>query len=588
MAPKTALPRRSFLAAAGSLSAAALLASPARLLAAAGVQPPREVAMRTRDGVTLKADLYLPAGVAGPVPVLLVRTPYLKTNLLSIPEHVLTIADMLTRGVAVVIQDVRGAGVSDGEFVPLGHEKADSSDTLAWLQTQEWCNGTIRAGGASYLGFTTLASAVAGDPALDACLYVNTCADAYRGWYYSQGGVLSVENTDRYAWFVTGANRMHRGDEAGGKALMARGTKIAARLHDGGKATAQALGSEAAWFGEILGHPLRDEYWKRLSYSEDFAKVRARGLHVGGWFDFFAYYTVGDYRALSRQAATAEARENQYLIMGPWTHMSTTGLYEGHDFGPQASALAMGLETMVAGFLADPQGAQLPKASWFVMGANEWRHAETFPPPGTQIATFAIDPARDAPAGLVRKDKAHRRSSRLIPVDLESPVPTLGGRLLSTGDAWTSAGPTDQRPVEARDDVASFTAAPFDRRTEIAGSLHAQVYVSTTMADADVAVTVTDVSPQGTSRLLCEGIARLSLRDGSDRVAPVESGKIYRLVIELGVTANAFLPGHALRINVSGSNFPNFALNPGAIGPGDITIHAGPGMVSKIMVPVSG
>lgn len=588
MASKTAVPRRSFLAAAGSLSAAALLATPARLLAAAGVQPPREVAMKTRDGVTLKADLYLPAGVTGPVPVLLVRTPYLKTNLLSIPEHVLTIADMVGRGIAVVIQDVRGAGASEGEFVPLTHEKTDSADTLAWLKAQEWCNGSIRAGGASYLGFTTLASAVAGDPALDACLYVNTCADAYRGWYYSQGGVLSVENTDRYAWFVTGANRMHRGDEAGGKALMARGTKLAARLHDGGKATARALGSDAAWFGEILDHPLRGEYWKALSYSEDFARVRARGLHVGGWFDFFSYSTVGDYQALSRQAATAEARANQYLVMGPWTHMSTTGLYDGHDFGPQASALAMGLETMVAGFLADPKGARLPKASWFVMGANEWRHAEAFPPPGTRAVWFAIDAAETASIGLVRADKAPRRGSRLIPVDPANPVPTLGGRLLSTGDAWTSAGPTDQRLVEARGDVASFTTAPFAKRTDIAGSLHAEFHVSTTMADADVAVTVTDVSPEGPSRLLCEGIARLSLRDGTDRTAPVESGTIYRLVIDLGVTANAFLPGHALRINVSGSNFPNYALNPGAIGGAGITIHSGPGMVSKIRVPISG
>lgn len=563
-----ALRRRTFLTGTASmlvLSRNALWAAPA---------PMREVAMTTSDGVTLKADLYVPQGRKLPLPVLLIRTPYLKSNLLSMSPDALTVDGALAKGMAVLIQDVRGTGVSGGDFAPLHHEKPDSEDTLAWLAAQDWCNGTINAAGASYLGFTTFASAVAGNPALKACVYVNTCADAYLGWYYSQGGVLSVENTDRYAFFVA-AGKIAREGRKGADALLAHATKTAPRLADGGAATRALLGSDATWFGEILDHPLRDAAWKTLSYAEDFAKIRACGLHVGGWFDFFSYSTVGDCQALSRQASGA-ARDHQYLIMGPWTHMSTTAQYEGHDFGPQAPAAAFGLEQRVTAFLANPMSSGLPKASYFVMGANEWRHAAAFPPPGTREVAYALDLG----AGTLTTGTP-APSTRRIPVNAANPVPTRGGRLLSTGDIWTSAGPSDQRALEARADVAGFTTAPFAQRTDIAGALQAEIHVSTTMADADVAITVTDSVAGGPSRLLCEGIARLSLRDGVDHVAPVEAGKVYRLIVDLGVSANAFLPGHSLRINVSGSNFPDFALNP-AGREGAITLHAG-----RLLVPFS-
>lgn len=581
--------RRAILAGSSLMTCIYALGLPGRALLAAGINvlpASIPVSMTTRDGTTLRADLFRPAGDR-PTPVLLIRTPYLKSNLLAMSPDALTIAGALAKGMAVLIQDVRGTGESSGEFLPLRFEKDDSADTLAWLEKQSWCNGTINAGGASYLGFTTLACAVAGNPALKACLYFNTSADAYLGWYYSQGGVLSVENTDRYAFFVAAGKLGRGGDDAAGKALLTHATREGPRLADGGTAARALLGSNAPWFAEILDHPLRDAYWKKLSYSEDFARVRACGLHVGGWFDFFSYSTVADCQALSSQAV-GEARNHQYLIMGPWTHMSTTAQYEGHDFGPQASAQAFELERRVTAFLADPRGNALPKATYFVMGANEWREAHAFPPPGTRTVAYALDLGAEARTGLITQNNVssgHRR----VAVNAADPVPTRGGRLLSTGDIWSAAGPTDQRPVEARPDVAGFATAPFAVRTDVAGSLKAEIFVSTTMADADVSVTVTDSISGGASRLLCEGIARLSLRDGPDHIAPVEPGKIYRVVVDLGVTANAFLPGHSLRINVSGSNFPDFALNPNYQGSdaGSITVHTGPGMASRLLVPHS-
>jgi len=39
-------------------------------------------------------------------------------------------------------------------------------------------------------------------------------------------------------------------------------------------------------------------------------------------------------------------------------------------------------------------------------------------------------------------------------------------------------------------------------------------------------------------------------------------GQIYKFVIDLWSTSNVFLKGHALRLEISSSNFPRFDRNP--------------------------
>ena len=68
--------------------------------------------------------------------------------------------------------------------------------------------------------------------------------------------------------------------------------------------------------------------------------------------------------------------------------------------------------------------------------------------------------------------------------------------------------------------------------------------------------------PQGFAMNLAEGILRLRYRNSWERAELLQPGCVYEVNIEAFPTANRFLRGHRLRLDVSSSNFPHFDLNP--------------------------
>ena len=115
-----------------------------------------------RDGVILRADVYRPAG-AGRHPVLLQRIPYGKHS----PRYRSMYLDpmrALDRGYAVVIQDVRGRHVSDGDWYPYVTEAQDGFDTIDWIASQPWSDGNVGMFGISYHGATQWLAATEAHP----------------------------------------------------------------------------------------------------------------------------------------------------------------------------------------------------------------------------------------------------------------------------------------------------------------------------------------------------------------------------------------------------------------------------------------
>src|SRR4029077_10902738 len=105
-------------------------------------------AVPMRDGVTLRADILLPAA-EGKFPVLIYRTPYNKESALT---EYKTFEKAVARGYAVVVQDVRGRYASDGEFVTYQNEGRDGYDTIEWVAQHPGCDGTVGTFGLSYPG----------------------------------------------------------------------------------------------------------------------------------------------------------------------------------------------------------------------------------------------------------------------------------------------------------------------------------------------------------------------------------------------------------------------------------------------------
>ncbi len=130
-------------------------------------------------------------------------------------------------------------------------------------------------------------------------------------------------------------------------------------------------------------------------------------------------------------------------------------------------------------------------------------------------------------------------------------MPSWGGRVL--GPMLPLPGPTDQRKVEARKDVLTFTSAVLAHAVDVAGEVRAQLRVSSSARSMDVAVKLCDVQPDGRVFNVVDGIARV----------PIQSNDAQLVEVSVGNTAHVFLPGHRIRIEVAGSNFPRFDLNPG-------------------------
>jgi hypothetical protein len=122
-------------------------------------------------------------------------------------------------------------------------------------------------------------------------------------------------------------------------------------------------------------------------------------------------------------------------------------------------------------------------------------------------------------------------------------------------------GPRDQRPVENRDDVLIYSMGPLERDLEVTGPVTATLFVKSSAVDTDFTAKLVDVAPDGFAQDLTEGILRMRYRASPEHVGLMNPGQIYEISVDLWATANVFLKGHVLRLEVSSSNFPRFDRN---------------------------
>ncbi len=523
-----------------------------------------------RDGTVLRADVYRRAE-GGPFPVLLIRTPY-GEQMLRAGAPIVPAVDA---GFAVVLQHCRGTGASDGGFVTFENEAADGVDTIEWCARQPWCDGAVAMCGPSYLGMVQLAAAARAPEALKAMVAIVTPADYHGGLAYRQG---AFQLGQALGWHLlkTGqelAYRAARGQDIGADmralaALMANPRAGYAHLPlREMPAVSHILPSWRTW----LDHEQRDEYWAAVSYRDSRHLVTAAALHVGGWFDLFLGGTLDNFATLSQHAATERARRGQRLIVGPWTHADRTGVAGELHFGPQASEQAIRLEQVQLGFLRSAvqpgsDEAEGPRVRLFVMGDNAWRDEDEWPLARTRWTRWylhgggQLSPAAP-PAGAPPSHYVH---------DPRNPVPTVGGPILMASGAgglsWLP-GPRDQRAVESRPDVLSFTSEPLTADLEATGPLTVTLHAATSAADTDFTAKLVDVWPDGRALSVTDGIVRARYRDGTGHPAPITAGEVCEYAIDLIATSQVFPAGHRIRVDIASSNFPCFDRNGGTGAP---------------------
>jgi putative CocE/NonD family hydrolase len=292
-------------------------------------------------------------------------------------------------------------------------------------------------------------------------------------------------------------------------------------------------------------------------------------LNLGGWFDLYLGGTLANYQGMKQRGGSADARKPR-LIIGPWSHLNTTGTFPERDFGPFSSTAAAGISNAQIRWFnywlkgIDNGFEQEKPVKIFVMGINQWREEEDWPLPDAHYHPFYLHSAGRANSltgnGFLSNKQPKDEVEDIYLYDPRNPVPTVGGATLMPG-GQANAGPRDQRSVEQREDVLCYTTGPLQQPVEVTGPVELVLYVSSSAQDTDFTGKLIDVYPDGRAELLTDGILRVRYRESFSHPALMEPGQIYELHIDLAATSNVFLPSHRIRLEITSSNFPRFDRN---------------------------
>ncbi|SNQ46703.1 Cocaine esterase [Frankia canadensis] len=567
-----------------------------------------DVRIPMRDGVALAANVWRLADGTGPT--LLVRLPYGKDSLITASEILPNLLTLLEAGYAVVTQDCRGTNRSEGEFVPHMADRADGEDTLAWIVDQPWSDGTVGMYGASYLGMVQWEAAATGSPALRAIAPSLTSIDNYEAPWYSAGGALSLSLVTLWSALMYAADAQR--SLAAGTGSPAQVQELVAALLAPEPlndvlptAEVPVLAAYGKWWNDWMSHPAHDGFWDAIELTSELKNVTAPALNIGGWYDLYIGQTVRTFTAARENAGTAQAREGQRLVIGPWEHESARGVYPDRSFGPMASVRMMGLNELYVKFFdrwvrGDTSALDgVAPVKIFVMGIDQWRDEQDWPLPDTTWTDFHLGSAGHANTadgdGVLTTEPAAVAGHDTYLYDPRRPVPTAGGACLPTTPGF--CGPVDQRTVAGREDVLCFTGPVLEEPVEVTGPVSLTLFVSSSAVDTDFTAKLVDVFPDGKAINLCDGILRARYRNSRAREELMKPGEVYEITVDLTATSNVFLPGHRIRLDVSSSNFPRYDRNTNTGGviareteeqmiPAINHIHHGPDHPSRLVLPI--
>jgi uncharacterized protein len=528
----------------------------ARIDCGGGVTLERGVRCRMPDGVELVSDHYHPPE-KGPQPTLLMRQPYgraiASTVVYAHPSW------FARQGYNVVIQDVRGRGDSGGVFYPFRDEARDGAETIAWVRQRPECNGRVGMYGFSYQGLTQLLAAAEQPEGLQCIAPAMTAYDLYHGWFY-QGGVLRLGGT--LGW---GAQLL-KVDARRLKLREASDRLEEAWANQGALSSSLPYRAHPAFHGEgvpgyvldWLDHDQSDDYWAALDVSRSFQRISVPALHVSGWYDIFLRGSVDGFLALRAGAATPRAREGQYLIAGPWTHIPWGDRIGPADFGPEAllDTDAILLRWFNHWLKDTNEYAAKPRIRHFVLGENRWHDADDWPAASHRLLYLQSGGRANSRKGDGRLTVAPPTSGEPPDVFVQDPeVPVMAP---GPGGAM---GPFDQAALELGNNVLVYTSEPLGATITVFGSPRVRMHCATSAAHADFTAKLVRVRPNGAAEFLCIGAARSTSLFAN---AQYEADTVHLWSFALEPTSCRFDAGDRVRLEIASSAFPLFDRNPGS------------------------
>lgn len=557
----------------------------------------QRVAMR--DGVRLATDVYLPAlggrALPGPFPVVLERTPYDRSR----AWHSITARYFARRGYVALVQDVRGRYASDGDFYFLRHEAEDGYDTLVWTGEQAWCDGGVGTLGLSYTTADQQALAVLKPPHLKTQILLDGGYN-YHSRTMRHGGTSEYGIFLPYVWWMARTSKEALADPHVRKALDDGWASMTAWVRRmplrAGESPLRLAPAYERWFFDMLTNADYNEYWKNPGYNLEAYIGDYPDIPVfleTSWYGHHIWATLAKWTELTRRYRTPKK-----LLLGTWLH--------GFDAFTQSFAGDVDFGGVAA--LDDLNGLRLrwfdrwlkdlktgieeePPVDLFVMGGGSgrrnvqgrldhggrWRAEREWPLARMRPTEYYLHEG-----GALSTDKpaagAAASSYTFNPAD---PVPTIGGNFQNLGVVGLlEGGGFDQRgrkdlslcadtlPLAARRDVLVFRTPPLAQGVEVTGPLTVRLWISSSAVDTDFTAKLIDEYPpsedypEGYALNIADSITRVRYRGSRETATLMEPGRIYEITIEPQATSNYFAAGHAIRLDISSSNFPHYDVNP--------------------------
>ncbi len=541
----------------------------------------KNVAVPMRDGIVLRADLYRPAS-GGPFPVIVYRTPYGK-------RAMSTVRHAVDRGYAVLVQDVRGRYASDGEFAPYEQEPHDGYDTIEWTAVQPWSNGAVGMFGLSYPGAVQWLAAIETPPHLKAIVPAMTFSTPQNFFY--AGGTWDMSWID-WIWNDIAPDarvRHHVSGPTTDREAAAQWKQVAPVAdHELPLSGLAELKGIAPYYYRWLAHPPEDPWWEWSELRDKYGRVHAAVLNLSAWYDdnYGPEGATTNFAGLLA-ARTGERDPRTHLLLGPWTHGGQEDTTSGDRAFPKSSTIDYDdvvlrwLDHYVRGI--DNGVDREPRVRYYVMGANAWRTADTWPPPARSVTYYLATP------GALATDTTTGAGENSYVSDPANPVT----------NPYEFSGAHDYRALGARADVLTFETPPLDRDVEVTGPIRAEIFLRCGCRDTDVWVRLLDVAPDGVAfNLMSPGldVERASYRDmarGRQLLAP---DSVYAVRLDHLITSNRFARGHRIRVQISSTFFPNFSRNPQTgeseatsrdLRRATVTIEHRPGAWSRITLPIT-
>ncbi|MGA5454673.1 CocE/NonD family hydrolase [Streptomyces umbrinus] len=484
------------------------------------------------DGVHLSARIWRPVSSDdSPVPAILEYIPYRKGDLSSVRDSVHH-PYIAGHGYACVRVDLRGTGDSEGVLTDeyLEVEQSDAEAVLDWLAARPWCDGTTGMMGISWGAFAALQVAARRPECLRAIVISSFTDDRYSDDMHYMGGAMLSDNLAEAGTMFAYATCPP--DPS------AVGERWREMWHE-------RLEAAEPWVLNWLRHQRRDSYWRHASVCEDYAAVRCPVLASSGWADGYS-------NAVTRLLAHLDVPRKG--LIGPWSHKYP-------HLGEPGPAIGY-LQEVVRWWDHWLKGADNGAMDGPMLRA--WMQDSV--PPST---SYEDRPGRwvGEPTWPSRHvhDTAYALRSRHLTAEDQAPDDGRSQTLrspLSVGQfagKWASYNAPPDLPYDQREEDGGslvYETEPLTDRLEILGAPRVELEVSADQPVAMVAARLSDVAPDGSATRVTYGVLNLTRRDSTDEPAPLEPGRRYRATLHLNGVAQAFPPGHRVRLSLSTSYWP--------------------------------